>query len=113
MTVTVWNVLFNTLTPHTTIKVEAKWDLHEVPHLDTVIYKGPDFESMGRLSSTVYHKPTDVHPLLHSTSNHPPHPTHNIAFAQALRYQKICSEPAEYERQIKLLDRLHKKLAAG
>ncbi len=59
---------------------------------------------MGRLSCTVYHKPTDVHRLLHSMSNHPPHTTHNIAFAQALRYKKICSEPAEYERQIKLLE---------
>ncbi len=38
------NVLFSTNSGHDSIKVEAKWHLHEVPHLDTVIYKGPNFE---------------------------------------------------------------------
>ncbi len=52
----------------------------------------------------LYHKPTDVHPLLHSMSHHPSHTTHNIAFAQAQRYRKICSQPAEYERQIHFLE---------
>ncbi len=36
MAVTVWNVLLNTLTPDTTLKVEAKWNLYEVPHMDTI-----------------------------------------------------------------------------
>ncbi len=68
--------------------------------------RDPILKGTGRPSSTVYHKPMDVHPLLHSTSSHPPHTTYNIAFAQALRYKKICSEPPEYELQIKLLENI-------
>ncbi len=36
---------------HDSIKVEVKWDMNEIPHLDMLIYKGPEFESTGHLSS--------------------------------------------------------------
>jgi len=94
---------------HATIKFDATVSSNEVSFLDTTIYKGDNFTTTGKLSATIYHKPTDVHPLLHSTSNHPPHTRNNIAYSQALRYRKICSTDLEYrtktEELVEILDR--------
>ncbi len=88
---------------HKTIKFEMQYSHEKVPFLDVEIYKPPTFAQDGRLGTRVYTKPTDAHPLLHAKSNHPPHCGQNIAFAQALRYKKICSDPLAYIAQCEKL----------
>ena len=57
----------------------------------------------GRLATTVYRKPTDSFTFLHPQSFHPPHTTNSIVYSQALRYNRLCSEPASKEIETKKL----------
>ena len=57
----------------------------------------------GKIESHVYHKPTDRFSLLHPESFHPPHTTKSIVYSQALRYNRICSDPETRDRQVKEL----------
>ena len=47
----------------------------------------------GEISTDLFIKPTDTHQFLLSSSCHPGHVKSGIAFSQALRIKRICSDP--------------------
>ena len=49
-----------------------------------------------RLSTSVFTKPTDRKAYLHSNSYHPKSTKEAIAFGQATRLRRICTEEAEF-----------------
>ena len=91
----------NTL--HPTIKFDAKYSFSSINFLDIQINKSDD----GKLHTTVHIKPTDRQSYLHSKSYHPGASKRNIAYSQALRIRRLCSEDPEYIKQTKnLIDQL-------
>ena len=84
---------------HPTIKFDAKYSRTSVEFLDTRVYKSND----GKLQTTLYTKPTDRQSYLHSKSYHPQSCKRSIAYSQALRIKKICSDPAEFEVHVRKL----------
>ena len=48
----------------------------------------------GTISTDLCTKPTDTHQYLHMNSCHPNHFEKDIAFSQAARISRICSDPA-------------------
>ena len=48
----------------------------------------------GKISTDLYTKPTDTHQYLHMNSCHPNHVKKAIAFLQATRILRICSDSA-------------------
>ena len=87
----------NTL--HPTIKFDAKYSKTSVEFLDTKVYKS----SNGKLQTTLYTKPTDRQSYLHNKSYHPSSCKRSIAYSQALRIKRICSEAPEFEQHTKKL----------
>ena len=91
----------NTL--HPTIKFDAKYSFSSINFLNTQIYKSDD----GKLHTTVHIKPTGSQSYLHCKSYHPGASKRSIAYSQALRIRRICSEDPEDIRQTKnLIDKL-------
>ena len=106
-----WNGTLNDLktcvhqlnTLHPTIKFDVKYSLTSIEFLDTRIYKS----TTGKLQTTLYTKPTDRQSYLHSQSYHPSSCKRSIAYSQALRIRRICTEDSEYSKHTaKLLDKL-------
>ena len=52
----------------------------------------------GKLSTDVYHKPTDAHQYLNFRSCHPPHVKKGIPYGQALRLKRICDSEDKFEK---------------
>ena len=50
----------------------------------------------GKLTTTVYSKPTDSHLYLNTKSNHPSHVVKNIPKSQFMRLRRICSESGDF-----------------
>ena len=63
--------------------------------LDVTTFKGPDFNTTGRLDTKVFFKPTDSHALLHYSSFHPKHTFTGIIKSQLIRFKRICSRPED------------------
>ena len=84
---------------HPSIKFDAKFSKSSIEFLDTKVYKATD----GKLHTTLYTKPTDRQSYLHSKSYHPSSCKRSIAYSQALRIKRICSEPSEFEKHVKNL----------
>ena len=84
---------------HPTIKFESKLSFNEIDFLDCHIYKSKD----GKLQTTVYTKPTDRKSYLHNKSYHPTSSKRSIAYSQALRIRRICSEEKEYVKETEKL----------
>ena len=83
---------------HPTIRFTAEWSKTSVSFLDTkVSIKGR------RLVTDLYTKPTDTHQYLHHNSCHPNHCKKSIAFSQALRLRRICTEEEDYLRHTREL----------
>jgi hypothetical protein len=77
-----------------TIKFTASQSTEEVNFLDVrVMLKN------GKISTSVYSKPTDSHLYLSQTSNHPRHMINNIPKSQFLRLRRICSETSDFMMQ--------------
>ena len=53
----------------------------------------------GKLSTTLYTKPTDKNSLLHATSAHPPALKKGLPYSQFLRIKRICSSQADFEKE--------------
>jgi hypothetical protein len=51
----------------------------------------------------LYSKPTDTHQYLHSSSCHPRHCKTGIAYSQALRLRRICSNDSDFHRHTRVL----------
>ena len=64
----------------------------------------------GKLSTSVYRKPTDRNNFLHFSSYHPPGLKRSLPYSQLLRTKRICSSEVTYERQANdLCDRFKTK----
>ena len=84
---------------HPTIKFTAEWSRESVSFLDVkVILRG------GRIITDLYTKPTDTHQYLHQRSCHPGHCKSSIAYSQALRIRRICSDFSDYLHHTKELE---------
>ena len=83
---------------HRTIKFTSEYSTTETHFLDVVIRK----EENG-LTTDLFVKPTDKHQYLHSTSCHPPHCKTSIAYSQALRLRRICSNDSDFLRHSQVL----------
>uniref|UniRef100_A0A8C3SHY8 Progestin and adipoQ receptor family member 3 n=1 Tax=Chelydra serpentina TaxID=8475 RepID=A0A8C3SHY8_CHESE len=75
---------------HPTINLSLDQSTREVHFLDTTVQL-----SDGHINNTLYRKPTDRYAYLHASSFHPGHTTRSIVYSQALRYNRICSNPSD------------------
>src|SRR5579872_6995483 len=86
----------NNLIP--SISIKLKHSNTEIDFLDVTIYKSDDV-----LKTKVYFKDTDTHQLLHKDSFHPRHTFSGIVRSQLIRFKRISSDKAEYDRASKIL----------
>ena len=77
---------------HPTIKFTSDYSDTSINFLDVKVSRKGD-----RLATDLYVKPTDIHQYLDATSCHPNHCKTSIAFSQALRLNRICSEPSDFD----------------
>ena len=76
---------------HPTIKFDYEFSKKSINFLDSkVSFIG------NRLSTSVFTKPTDRKNYLHAKSYHPKSTKDSIAFSQATRLKRICTEEAEF-----------------
>ena len=52
-----------------------------------------------KISTSVYHKPTDKHTYLRHESFHPKHCKKAVVYSQFLRYRRIISDDDEFDKQ--------------
>ena len=77
---------------HPTIKFTAEWSKTSINFLDVTV------SLVGRnITTDLYVKPTDSHQYLHSSSCHPYHCKKGIPYSQALRLNRICSDPNSFD----------------
>ena len=76
---------------HPTIKFDYNISKSSINFLDTKISI-----SGGRLSTSVFTKPTDRKAYVHNRSYHPKSTKEAIAYGQALRLRRICSEDVDF-----------------
>ena len=72
--------------------------LDRLPFLDTAL-RIKD----GKISSTLFRKPSDRNKYLLPSSCHPPHCSQNIPYSLSLRIVRICSEPEERDANLAVL----------
>ena len=85
---------------HPTIKFTAEWSQTSINYLDiTVSLIG------GKVTADLYMKPTDSHQYLHPSSCHPYHCKKEIPYSQALRLNRICSDPSSFDRRCNDLEK--------
>ena len=83
-----------------TIKCTAEWSQTSINFLDvTVSLIG------GKITTDLYVKATDSHQYLHSSSCHPHHCKKGIPYSQALRLNRICSDPISFDRRCNDLEK--------
>lgn len=83
---------------HPTIKFEYEYSREKVNFLDTTI-----INSGTRLVTTLYTKPTDRKAYLHCKSYHPVSTKKAIAYSQATRLRRICTEDNDFRMHAKKL----------
>ena len=83
---------------HPTIKFEYEYSREKINFLDTTI-----INSGTRLSTTLYTKPTDRKAYLHCKSYHPTSTKKAIAYSQATRLRRICTEENDFRIHAKKL----------
>ena len=74
---------------HPSIKFTSDSSTETVNFLDVQVLKDP----LGHIHTDLYTKPTDTHQYLLQSSAHPNHVKRSIAYSQALRILRICSDP--------------------
>ncbi|XP_065424163.1 uncharacterized protein LOC135975776 [Chrysemys picta bellii] len=80
---------------HPTINLSLDQSTQAVHFLDTTV-----LISDGHINTTLYRKPTDHYTYLHASSFHPGHTTRSIVYSQALRYNRICSNPSDRDKHL-------------
>ena len=73
------------------MKFEVNQSESEVNFLDVCVQMKD-----GKISTSLYTKPTDSHLYLHSSSSHPSHVIKNIPKGQFLRLRRICSNTHDF-----------------
>jgi len=87
---------------HPSVTLTANVQDHSIDFLDTTLYKGPLYHSIGRFDTKVFFKTTDTHQLLHHTSFHPSHTFKGVLKSQ-IRYFRICSNYGDFEEAVCVL----------
>ena len=83
-----------------TIKFTAECSQTSINFLDvTVSLTG------GKINTDLYVKPTDSHQYLHSSSCHPYRCKKGIPYSQALRLNRICSDPSSFDKRCNDLEK--------
>ncbi|XP_060556022.1 uncharacterized protein LOC132716717 [Ruditapes philippinarum] len=77
---------------HTTVKFTVDINQTSANFLDVTVK-----DLKGKLSTTLYTKPTDAHMYLHYSSFHPRHQKASIPYSQAVRIRRICSTDEQFE----------------
>ncbi|XP_065414590.1 uncharacterized protein LOC135973774 [Chrysemys picta bellii] len=90
---------------HPTINLSLDQSTQAVHFLDTTV-----LISDGHINTTLYRKPTDRYTYLHASSFHPGHTTRSIVYSQALRYNRICSNPSDRDKHLQDLYQAFLKL---
>ncbi|XP_065445349.1 uncharacterized protein LOC135982467 isoform X2 [Chrysemys picta bellii] len=90
---------------HPTINLSLDQSTQEIHFLDTTVQI-----SDGHINTTLYRKPTDRYTYLHASSFHPRHITRSIVYSQALRYNRICSNPSDRDKHLQDLYQAFVKL---
>ncbi|CAM4645092.1 unnamed protein product, partial [Caretta caretta] len=80
---------------HPTINLSLVHSTQEIHFLDTTVLIND-----GHINTTLYRKPTDRCAYLHASSFHPDHTTRSIVYSQALRYNRICSNPSDRDKHL-------------
>ena len=89
-----------------TIKFTHEFSPTKVNFLDVTVI----LDENRRLRTDLYSKPTDSHQYLHNTSCHPGHIKKSIAFSQAIRIKRICSDrETTHLRCDELAENLHRR----
>ena len=78
-----------------TIRLSMESSPDSVTFLDTRVHIKD-----GRLTTSLYRKPTDNPQMLHSSSSHPRHVKDAIPYGQALRIHRICSDTRDREKHL-------------
>ena len=84
---------------HPTIKFDFEYSKKTINFLDTTIIITDD----RKIKTTIYTKPTDHKSYLHAKSYHPKSTKEAIAFSQALRIRRICTDDSDYEKNSEIL----------
>lgn len=84
---------------HPTIKFTANYSSQSVEFLDVRVIRHE-----GKLITDLYVKPTDTHQYLHASSCHVYHSKRSIPYSQALRLNRICSEPQFFDQRCNQLE---------
>ena len=80
-------------TVHPTIKFDHKYSRTSIEFLDTIVKL-----TNGKLTTSLYTKPTDRRAYLHSSSYHPHSTKEAIAFSQATRLRRICTNIDDFKK---------------
>ncbi|CAM4529104.1 unnamed protein product [Lepidochelys olivacea] len=80
---------------HPTTNLSLVQSTQEIHFLDTTV-----LINNGHINTTLYRKPTDRYSYLHASSFHPDHTTRSIVYSQALRYNRICSNPSDRDKHL-------------
>ena len=93
---------------HPTIKFDFNYSRNSINFLDTTVI----ITDEKKIKTTIYTKPTDQKSYLHAKSYHPKSTKEAIAFSQALRIRRICTDDSDFEKHSKslakdLVDRGH------
>ena len=85
---------------HPAIKFTAEWSQTSINFFDVSV----SFTD-GKITTDLYVKATDSHQYLHSSSCHPYHCKKGIPYSQALRLNRICSDPISFDRRCNDLEK--------
>jgi len=80
---------------HPTLKFTHESSPESITFLDTRVVK----DHTGKLYTTLYTKPTDMHAYLHYSSCHPKHQKTSGPYSQFLRIKRICSKDTDYKKE--------------
>ena len=86
---------------HPSIKFTMEYSEKQINFLDVIIAKSDLGE---KLCSSLYTKLTDAHQYLHAASCHRAEYKNSIAYGQAIRLKRICSDENDLQRKLVTLE---------
>ena len=90
---------------HPTIKFTEEHDQHQIPFLDTIVFK-----ENNKLLTKVYHKKTDKKKYLHYKSSHPRNQKDVVPYGLLIRARRICSKDEDFKKEtIQIVESLSKR----
>lgn len=99
--INLFDTLLNEFNNHCdSIKFTPTIHTQQIPFLDIIVHKGPQFQLSGILDTKTFLKPTDTQELLHKKSFHPQHTFKGILKSQTLRYHRNSSNTTSLHNSI-------------